>query len=246
MPRGRAILRPISFTGDKMGNSRRVVPRKRGRRRQKGDAKRALQGVRRLASLVIQPKQYLDTTLSGTFATAWTFVNISAMAEGDDLGTRDGREISVTRITIRGGLVTGSTGTTPNRFRLIVFRDNENTGTVPDDSDVFVGATPGVDALRNFGTQNMERFTFLWDKYITCDRYAAPPYVATVATNYTVNSSANNKAFQFDKKVAYRIQYTGNLSTDEGRGATYFGYCADSVAGFSPIFTAYSRLWYQE
>lgn len=218
---------------DRTGNSRRVVPKGRRRRRAKRtDGSRALVGVKRLAGMLIQPKQYVDVTLSNTFTTAWTFVNISALAEGDDIGSRSGREITVTQLNIRGGIATEAASTAPMRFRLIVFRDTENRGTVPDDSDVFVGATPGVDALRNFSTQNIGRFVFIWDKYITADKPSATGEV--------------NRAFVFNKKLNYHIQYTGNLDTDEGKNATYFGYCADSVAGSSPTFTAYSRLWYVE
>lgn len=209
----------------------RIIPRKRrSRRRQRSDAKRALVAVSKLSRMLVQPKQYLDTTVSTPLATTWTFTNITPVAEGDDIGGRTGREISVTLLNMRGGIASDASSTAPQRVRIVIFIDYENRGAAPGATDVF--ASDQCDALTNLGTQNMGRFRFVYDRYFRLNKGSA--------------SGEENVPFTFNKKLKHRIQFTGNLSTDEGKGCMYWGICTDSVAGATGSCTCFTRVWFVE
>ncbi len=142
--------------------------------------------------------------------------NVSAVAEGDDVGNRHGRKIHAESIEVRGTIIK-NTASQANGVRLLIFRDNLGTTTAPTLADLF---TDENDFFQNqqrlINEQPMKRFTILWDKFF--------------ALNENFDGQTTMVPFSYHKKLNHNILYTGAAVTDEGKNSLWFMSGSDEVS----------------
>lgn len=139
-------------------------------------------------------------TVVAAVGTAGTIVNpvvISQIAQGSGDGDRDGNQIKVTSVRIKGYVITNQT---TNYFRLIVFRDTQANGTTPAVTDILYTAS----AYDLYNTSKVigaggARFKILTDRVY----------------NMTQNVTATTIWRPFDLKFGqdFAVTYTGNTGT---------------------------------
>ncbi len=150
----------------------------------------------------------IRVTLDTTPDTTAVMQNISALAQGDDVGDRHGRKIHAQHLSIRGSV--GKALASPRtQMRMIIFRDNLGTTTAPTLADLFTDENDFFDNHhRLINEQPMKRFTILWDKFIIL--------------NENFDGQLTGAAFKFSKKLNFDILYTGAAITDEGKNSLWF------------------------
>ncbi len=96
-----------------------------------------------------------------TAGTAWTFIYLSGVAQGDDFNERIGRKIKAISIQLLMQLIGNTSAVLSQRMRFVLFWDKENQQADPtalevftaDDIETFPNATPNL----------KKRFKILWD-----------------------------------------------------------------------------------
>ncbi len=131
-------------------------------------------------------------------------VNLTAIAQGDDVDERQGNKIRAKHLKISGSVGLNASATR-SQLRMMIVRDNNGSTTVPGIAAlfstvaVFVANRPKLsDPQRN------SRFTVMWDKYILLD---------------AINQE--QAGFSFSMPLDHHIFYSGTASTDEGKGQLY-------------------------
>lgn len=181
---------------------------------------------------VFDTKQFIDVAVvASLFATTWTTVYISPIPEGDGIGTRQAREVFATGLQLQGGIAAGAASTGNMRCRVVVIQDNENSGSTPTITDLFIANN--ADSLYNYSSENLDRFTILYDKIVNIG---------------PLGSGETGAIIRFNKKMRKRIQFTGAgaTATSAGEGALFLLYCVDSFAGAAPAITVNTRVWYDD
>ncbi len=130
-------------------------------------------------------------------------VNLTAIAQGDNVSNRQGNKIRVKYISCRGQ-VTLHASATNSRVRYAIVRDNNGSTTQPSIADVFVAAANFLSNNNKKGDpQANSRFSVLHDQYIY------------------VNTDTPTKPFKWTSSLDHHIFYTGAAATDEGKGNIY-------------------------
>lgn len=201
----------------------------RGRRRPKAagyggylsTAGKALALATRVATMVNAEKNFFDATTAITLTTSAQIYPLELIPEGDDTQMRNGRSIKLAGIFMRSHWYAGTAATTSNLVRMIMFRDNFQSGTAPTAADIL--ATPGqVDSFRNINTANPGRYTLLMDRIVKLNPLGS-----------TNTSAVANKYFNIKSHVRYlgATAVPGTL----GQGQIYFMCYADNVSGGAPV-----------
>lgn len=94
-------------------------------------------------------------------------VLLNGCARGDDIGERDGRQITLRSVDIRMELQPIGTATSPHAIRIIVFVDKQANGTAPTPANVLTltGSAEATVSAQNLEYRN--RFWILSDKVYT-------------------------------------------------------------------------------
>jgi len=147
--------------------------------------------------------------------------NISFVAQGDDVGNRQGRKIHAKHISVSGTIVKNQ-ASSANGVRMMIFRDNLGTTTAPTLADLF---TDENDFFQNqhrlINEQPMKRFTILWDKFF--------------ALNESFDGQSLMVPFKFSKKLNHNILYTGTAATDEGKNSIWLMSGGDEVTNVPAV-----------
>jgi len=184
----------------------------------KAKAGRRRQPVKRLP----EPKNYnIDVAVSPT--TTGTLTLLSGIAQGTDVGQRVGNSIFVTDVRVSGRVVINAAVTSFSTARLVLLRDNENSGAAPVLSDILeaTGSTVVTRSPRNF--LNRKRFTFLYDELFVL----AP-------------NSPSALPIGFDMKINREVRYrgTGNTVAAAAEGTLYL-MCVSDETSSPPNLTTY-------
>ncbi len=185
MPRGVSVGRGVSI-------GRKVTIAGLAKKVRKNTAQLAGQEIGRIR---IEMDSTPDTTA--------VVQQISAVSSGDDVGFRSGRKIHAKSISIRGSInkAAASAFTT---IRVLIFRDNLNTGTPPTLADLFTDENDFFgNKHRLINEQPMKRFTILWDHYINL--------------NEGFDGQLTSAHFKKMIKLNHKILFTGGAVTDEGK-----------------------------
>lgn len=183
----------------KMANKRRPRGNKVTKETQympaKAVAQKALSSVRKLGRRVGAPEiMYFDIDTVSSFTSSGATTSLSSIAQGDDVNTRDGNQITGKRLIFRG-LLTINASANYSSLRLIIAADRECTGSNPAVSDVL--ATAEITGMYE-RKDNKSRFNILYDEV------------------HTVNSTGSGQ--KFIKKLIplknMKIDYSGTSAAD--------------------------------
>lgn len=103
----------------------------------------------------------IDVSLTGTAMNSTPlFTLLNGCARGDDIGERTGRQITPTKLSIRGySQVTSGTGI-DQCHRFIVFIDHQPNGAAPTVTDLLTASS----VVANTNLDNRNRFTIVMDR----------------------------------------------------------------------------------
>lgn len=190
-------------------------------------AQRALAIATGLKGLINSEKKYHDKTTTALVSFSGTVEGLSHIAQGDDVGNRDGNSILARSLWVQLD-VKGNTAQTSTVTRVVIFIDTENTGTTPTASDLLqvTGSQASVDSPLN--VDHTSRYVILLDKKFT-------------------NSLNGQMRLTFKKyiKLYKHIKYTGSSATDTYKNNIYILYISD-VNTDDPQITYYSRLGFMD
>jgi len=158
-------------------------------------AQKALSSVRKLGRRVGAPEiMFFDTDTSSSFTSSGATTSLSGIAQGDDVNTRDGNQITAKRLIFRG-LLRINASANDTSVRLIIAADRECVGSNPAVSDVLASAeVTGMYEMKN----NKGRFNILYDEV------------------HTVNAAASGEKF-FKKLIPLKnmkIDYSGSSAAN--------------------------------
>ncbi len=168
----------------------------------------AILGRKELGRIRIALDTVPDTTAS--------VVNVSFIAQGDDVNTRHGRKIHAEHISVQGS-ITKAVTSSQTKVRFLLFRDNLGTTTAPTLADLFTDENDFFENKhRLINEQPMKRFTILWDKFMII--------------NEAFDGNGSALAYKFSKKLNFDILYTGTAATDEGKNSIWMMIGCDEVS----------------
>jgi len=169
--------------------------------------KQALREVRKLKSKISIEKKALFADLPAVPAlTAAICTHVSSVPQGDDFDERDGNMIKLTSVSLKGQLLGGGGGT--SIVRIVLFRDNDNQGSPPAITELWVSSTAFAQGDHRLIAPNPQRrFTILADKSYR---------VGSVTLNDNFNVP-----FSISRKVTNKCYFTGTAGTDEGKGSLW-------------------------
>ncbi len=146
-------------------------------------------------------------------------VNLTAIAQGDDIANRQGNKIRLKHISCRGRVGINSSAT-QSRLRMMIVRDNNGSTTQPAITDLFTDVTTFRNNQNKLGDpQSNSRFSILFDKYVLVDAI-----------------KQDQMSFNWSMSLDHHVFYTGTAATDEGKGNLYL-FSASSEATNDPVVT---------
>lgn len=147
--------------------------------------------------------KYVDLA-SATYAcdTTGSVTALNLIAVGDDNTNRDGRQVTITSVQVRGIIVPQDAGTVSNKARWLLVWDNAvNSGTIATVADILTAATANSYPLIN----NANRFTIL------CDHsYAAGAVDQTATQAIAMSPTVHN--VEYYRKIGSVTQYSGTTA----------------------------------
>lgn len=180
----------------------------------------ALTIAKTVATMVNAEKNFYDATTNLLLTTVPQITALELIPQGDDVQTRTGRSIKLAGIMLRSHYYPNAASTASNLIRIIMFRDNFQSGIAPVASDILASPIT-VDSFRNLATANPGRYTILMDRIIKLSPYGS-----------TNTSAVVNKYFPIKSHVRY-LGTTG-ATNQNGQGQIYFMSYVDNVNGGSP------------
>lgn len=148
---------------------------------------------------------------SSTSSTVWALTQ--GITQGDGESTRDGAQIMLKHlecdVQVKNNVLITSGFTTA--FRMIVFVDNFNQGTLPAATDILVASS--VLSTYTVNVYQSKRFRILHDKKVTL----------------TNGSETNGLLLKWHTKYSRLVQYLGtsDASASNGRGAVFVLFVTD-------------------
>ncbi len=196
-----------------------------------GTGRKALKEVRNLKkNIFIHKKALFADNPATVILTGAVLTHMTSIAQGDDFDNRNGRQIKMSSVSIKGQLlgISGGVGI----VRIIIVRDNDNQGTVPAITDIFATSTGFAQGdHRLIGPNPQRRFTILADK----------SYVVG-STNANDNL---NVPVSISRKVNSKCYFTGTAGTDEGKGSIWMSVVSNLAANV-PTFSGTRKVTFMD
>ncbi len=168
-------------------------------------ADKALRMVTELKKEVSPEKKSILTPLAATSTTTAVITNMTAIAQGNDLDARTANKIKMWSIRAQGTLLMSGAGTA-SRARLVLFRDNNGSTTLPVIGDIWAdSATFTAGRPRRNDPQNMSRFTVLYDEMFLMS-----------------DNGQQHARVDMYRRISSAVYFSGTAATDEGKGHLYF------------------------
>jgi len=219
-----------SMAGGKMY---RVYPKNTSAK--KGTARLTGPQRRQVKALIKAPMEhkYFENARTDSYAITSTGVigHLSPIPQGDDDLSRDGDQLTLTSVNIRGMVTCGDN---TNVVRLIFFQWRPQT--TPSAADILSqgvdGSTTDVYSLYNHDKRS--QFKILKDITFTLSGYGTTtsPYGPTTQRKFSFNLS---------KKLVKKLQYVNGSSTVGSNQFYYFG-ISDSTATPNPLLDMIARM----
>lgn len=181
--------------------------------------------------------KYTDLTEANYRCTAaGTVTCLNLLQEGDDNTTRDGRQVTIKSVAIRGVLKPEDTLTQDTHARIMLVWDNANNAAaaVPTIAQILAnGTTSNTFPL----IDNANRFTILWDK-----SYAVGG-VQSTATQ-AISKSPNVHVVKYYKKLNLVTQYVGTtgLISNIQNGSLLLVTIGDQATSDASVLLAATRV----
>lgn len=169
--------------------------------------------------------------------TTGTVTMLNGIAVGDDNTTRDGRQVSIESVQIRGKFVNFDTTSAATMCRLLVVWDNAANGVIATMAQILTAATSNSFPL----IDNANRFTILSDQ-----QYVVGPQ-DTTATQ-TLAPSPAIAPINLYKKIGAMTQYNGTGATIASiqNGALLMVTIGDTGAGGGGVFSLATRVRFKD
>lgn len=181
--------------------------------------------IRRALRQTAPEIKYLDVDVSAANVTEnGQIAYVTAIAQGDTLGTRDGEGIRLKSISFKGRVVmpTSATPTYPGFSRVFLFRDKQNASATPATTAVFLdNVTDPVIARPALDTLN--RFELLWMSPVFDHR-------RLVADDGDAQPPTQSCVWDFSWKGDLELRYYGANSTDLSKNPIYVVYTTSDTA----------------
>lgn len=151
--------------------------------------------------------QSLGTTVAGSEVDPATFLCLNAIAQGDGESNRDGRQVVVKSINIRGdvsqtAIQDQADARASTVVRLLLVKDKQTNGAQLNAEDVLLD-TSGLDVHSHRNLQYEQRFEVLWDKTIQLDFTTSQ----SDGVN-TASTAGQKKPFHIYKKLDMPVNFT--------------------------------------
>lgn len=195
-----------------------------------------------IISMINTEEKFYDigTTLTSLTSGTPAIACMSQMAQGVTEQGRIGSSILGKNLACRFGFrtswATASNGSGIARYRLTIFSDKAQAGTLPTTAQLFQDNTNiNLPMNRNF----TDRFVIIKDKYITTN------------AQHAIFSTGSIDQYQFTKwfkKLDFHIRYIGTDATSASSGQNALYYCIWSVSdtNVSCKYESYTRLNYTD
>lgn len=165
--------------------------------------------------------------------TTGTITALNLIAVGDDFTTRDGRQVTIKSVQIRGCLGPVDAGMVFTKCRLLLVWDNAANGAAATIAMVLSAATAASFPLVN----NANRFTILVDRSFTIGGFDT-----TATQAYSMSPAVHD--VEIYKRIDSVTQYMGTAADAASvqNGALYMITIGDSAAGLGGTFRVATRV----
>ncbi len=186
-------------------------------------ASKALAIAQAVRAMVNVEYKVHGTTITADPNTSGATQNLTAVGQGDDYNTRDGRKIRVKSCWIKG-VVTLHASATNSKVRIVVAQDKSGTTALPTASSLFEDIAAMYNNKHHLtDPQTNSRFRVLWDEFVM------------------LNTENPNWELDFYKELDDHVYFSGTGATDEGRNHIYC-FIASSEATNDPVVTASAQV----
>lgn len=234
------FLRPVGGYKSVAAKQAAIAKNQREARQAAVDAKRYPNYANR--GLQLAPGEFKSIDLSSsadTIDTTGSVTLLNGCARGNDINQREGREITMKSIQIRGAVSANAQATNDQWARVMIVYDRQTNGTAPAVTDVI--SSSGICGMRNL--ENRKRFKILMDRtYVINANYTGAA---------TIYSACNNHHFleyyrKLDHPVVFNSGSAGAVS-DISTGSLYMIRIGSVTAGTAAAaITFCSRVRYQD
>lgn len=165
--------------------------------------------------------------------TTGTITLLNGIAVGDDFTTRDGRQVTIKSVQVRGRVGPVDAGMVFNKSRLLLVWDNAANGAAATIADVLNAASSQSFPLVN----NANRFTILVDRPFTIGGFDT-----TATQAYSMAPACHD--IEIYKRIDSVTQYSGTGATIASvqNGALYMITIGDVAAGLGSVFGVTTRV----
>ncbi len=193
--------------------------------------------VKQLKKVATPELKFIDSDLdSANVSTTLLKIPINLSAEGDSVTTRDGNQILVKDVMVRGLLTTATDeAAVPSLTRLMVVMDYEQDSTsLFSTTDLL--QSDDIDSFKKMD-QNQRRFSILYDKVHYCGSQNSTTGVTT---------DPAKKWIEIKIRLNRKVYYNGASATEASLGRGKLHFCLISDAANLVDFEGTSRVTFQD
>lgn len=169
--------------------------------------------------------------------TTGTVTALNLIATGDDYQTRDGRQVSIKSVQIRGFVSPVDATTVASKARIILVWDNAVNGAIATVADILNAATANSFPL----VDNANRFTLLSDQ-----TFFVGGFDTTATTTYAQSPTGHN--IEIYRKINQTTQYkntTSNIASVQNGGLLMVT-IGTAAAGAGATFNVATRVRFMD
>lgn len=150
--------------------------------------------------------KYVDTatTVSVFDTTGWAFP-VNLLAVGDDNTTRDGRQVCIKSVQVRGKVVNTDSSVLADKCRMMLVWDNANNSAATTSAQFIALLLTSASSRAFPSVDNANRFTILWDSHFTLGLYDS------TATQAVIGAPCQ-KDIDVYKRINQITQYSGTTA----------------------------------
>lgn len=171
----------------------------------------------------VRELKYVDTAVASYACnTTGSVTLLNGVAVGDDNTTRDGRQVLIKNVQVRGSLIPSDGTVLGTKCRVLLVWDNAASGSAATIAQILTAVNSNCFPLLD----NAQRFTILKDW-----SWTAGPYDAS--TSLALISSTSQANIEWFKTIGCVTQYSGTGATIASiqNGALYLVTVGDQAAG---------------
>ncbi len=179
-----------------------------------------------LKRVAIPEVKFFDTAINTATATTLVKIPVSLMADGDTSSTRDGDEIMVKNLYVKGSItaVESNGNIADSHTRVLIVQDNQQEPDATEFTTLDFLQTNVWNSYYN-ADSNQRRFRVLSDKMYHFGQ------VNQAADASVYQETASSKYFSLNIKLNRKMYFNGpaNTQVSQGRGKLYVCYISQLV-----------------